>query len=132
MDIFKIGDRVSFESKEPILPIELETAIRGKVGIIKKVFSESTINTAYVLFENMEGVKLPFSVLKKVTTSEPKKVVELTREDFHDLAVKFTSLKFLEDLFDGEDMNDGKILEFASVAAVVIDNLENLVFGEEI
>lgn len=129
MTKFSQGDKVSFA--QGTIAIYDETDLTGKVGTVKKVFEGVPI--VLVDFDG-EVCKIPdFSLVKvKAPVKDPKKVVELTREDFHDLAVKFTSLKFLEDLFDGEDMDDGKILEFASVAAVVIDNLENLVFGKEI
>lgn len=129
MSKFNQGDKVSFA--QGTIAIYDETDLTGKVGTVKKVFEGVPI--VLVDFDG-EICKIPdFSLVKvKAPAKDPKKVVELTREDFHDLAVKFTSLKFLEDLFEGEDMDDGKILEFASVASVVIDNLENLVFGEEL
>lgn len=129
MSNFNQGDKVSFA--QGTIAIYDKTDLTGKVGTVKKVFEGVPI--VLVDFDG-EICKIPdFSLVKvKAPAKDPKKVVELTREDFHDLAVKFTSLKFLEDLFEGEDMDDGKILEFASVASVVIDNLENLVFGEEL
>lgn len=129
MSKFNPGDRVTFV-KNAFTVVNGED-MTGKVGIVKKVFTDLPI--VLVQFDG-EVCKMHDVFLEKAPDPkpefDPKRVVEITREDFHDIAVKFTSLKFLADLFEGEDVEDDYILEFASVAAVVTDNLENMLFGD--
>ena len=129
MSKFNQGDRVTFIKNA--IGIVNGRDLTGKTGTVKKTFGDMPI--VLVEFDG-EICKIPDLCLEKAPDlkpeSDPKKVVEITRDEFHDLAVKFTSLKFLEDLFEGEDIDDGYIVEFASVAAVVTDNLENMLFGD--
>lgn len=131
MSNFQRGDRVTF-GKNAIAIIN-EKDMTGKIGIVRKTFD----NIPIVLVEfDGEICKIPEFGLEKAPDPKPaeaeksKERVEISREEFHDLAIKFTSLKYLEDLFEGEDMEDDAIVEFASVAAVVVDNLENQIFGD--
>ena len=130
MSNFNIGDKVTFIKNT--IAIVNDRDFTGKVGTVKKTFGDLPV--ILVDFDG-EVCKIPVFSLEKAPEVkpdfDPKEVVEITREDFHDLAVKFTSLKFLEDLFEGEDIDDGDIVEFASVAAVVVDNLENMIFERE-
>lgn len=129
MSKFNQGDRVTFIKNA--IGIVNGRDLTGKTGTVKKTFGDMPI--VLVEFDG-EICKIPDLCLEKAPDPkpefDPKKVVEITRDEFHDLAVKFTSLKFLEDLFEGEDIDDGYIVEFASVAAVVTDNLENMLFGD--
>lgn len=129
MSKFKQGDRVTFIKNA--IGIVNGRDLTEKTGTVKKTFGDMPI----VLVEyDGEICKIPDICLEKAPDpapeKDPEKAVEITRDEFHDLAVKFTSLKFLEDLFEGEDVDDEYILEFASVAAVVTDNLENMLFGD--
>lgn len=135
MNKFNKGDRVVFKKNTT-------TFANGKdlsksVGVVVKVFDDIEINTVLVNFDG-EICKIPVMFLdpapddRNKSTEGKAQAVQITIDDFHDYAVKFTSLKYLEDLFDGEDIDEGGLAEFATVAAIIFDNLETLIFGEAV
>lgn len=136
MSKFDIGDKVSFETGT--IAIYDGKDLTGKVGTVKKVFDRCPI--VLVDFDGETCKLSEFSLVKTKapTTVDSKEIVELTREDFHDLTVRFTSLKYFKDLVSkdpglfGGEIDDVMIHEFADVSGIILDLLERDLFGENL
>lgn len=117
---FKVGDRVAYR----------EDSLSGCVGKVIKVFDN--FNLVIVDF-NGEIKKVPDTFLTLAPAEKPEgkaQAVQLALDDFHDYAIKFTSFKFIEELFDGENITEEQLPLFAAMAAIIFDNLETMIFGE--
>ena len=130
---FNKGDRVVLMENASIYANGKD--LSKTVGEIVNTFDG--INIAIVKFDE-DVIKIPTMFLipapadKNQNEEGKAQAVQLTHDDFKDLTIKFTSLKYLEDLFEGEEIDKGGLVEFASVAAIILDNLEDIIFGEAV
>lgn len=130
---FNKGDRVVLMENASIYANGKD--LSKTVGEIVNTFDG--INIAIVKFDE-DVIKIPTMFLipapadKNQNEEGKAQAVQLTHDDFKDLTIKFTSLKYLEDLFEGEEIDEGGLVEFASVAAIILDNLEDIIFGEAV
>lgn len=130
---FNKGDRVVLMENASVYANGKD--LSNTVGVIVNTFDG--INIAIVKFDE-KVIKIPTMFLtpapadKNQNEEGKAQAVQLTHDDFKDLTIKFTSLKYLEDLFEGEEIDEGGLVEFASVAAIILDNLEDIIFGEAV
>lgn len=127
---FTKGDKVAFKKNAEVMVDGKD--ITKATGTVVKVFEGFPV--VLVDFDG-DVIKVPAFALEIVKVeNEDQKIksdeITLTREKWNEYGVKFTSLKFIEDLFEGEEISEEAVISFASAAAIIFDNLGNMLFGE--